>query len=419
MHEQDSDEMISMLSRLAWRSVGRNKRRTIITVLSIALGLTFALFFITLAEGAYYQMIRDSVRMQAGHITLEQKDYRDAPAVDLYIKNPGELRNRIEALPDVEETKLLILGQGVARSGNGAVGVAVMGIEPSVEAGSSPLAKKIIKGEFLADTDDNLVIIGSSLASRLKLDLEKKLVLTTSDANGDLVDELCRVKGIFQTGSDEVDGFLVQLPINFARKLFTMPEGSATQLGVILKNQGKLNSVLKKIRGMLNDKDIVALPWREVMPELAAYITLDRTSNYIFQIILITLILFTIFNTILMSVLERRREFAILLAIGTPPGQLQLQVLFETIIFGIIGVGLGLLLGGAIAYYFRVHGLDISAFLKEGVTVSGFAMDTKMHARITAPIMLWSALIVFFATLLLSIFPMRRAARTPFADILR
>ena len=411
--------MIDMLSRLAWRSVWRNKRRTIITVLSIALGLTFALFFITLAEGAYYQMIRDGVRMQAGHITLEHKEYRDAPAVDLYIKNPTELRQRIAALPDVEETKLLILGQGVARSGNGAVGVAVMGIEPSVEMKYSPIAKKIIDGEYLDDADTNLVVIGSALARRLKLDLGKKMVLTTNDANGELVEELCRVKGVFQTGSDEIDGFLVQLPVNFARKLFTMPEGSATQLGVILKNQDRLNGVLNKIRAMLPPGDVVALTWREVMPELAAYITLDRTSNYIFQIILISLILFTIFNTILMSVLERRQEFAILLAIGTPPRQLQLQVLFESAIIGIFGVFFGIILGASVAYYFQVYGLDFSSLLKEGVTVSGLAFETKMHARVTAPVLLWSALIVFFATLLLSVLPMRRAARTPFADILR
>jgi ABC-type lipoprotein release transport system permease subunit len=408
-----------MIPRLAWRNIWRNKRRTIITVLSIGLGLTFAIFFITLAEGAYHQMVRDGVRMQAGHITLEHKDYRIAPAVDLYLSNPGELRSRIESLRGVESTKLLIMGQGVAKSGTGAVGVAIMGVEPSVELLTSPIARRIKDGEYLGDDDGSSVVIGSTLARRLKLDLGKKMVITTNDANGELVEELCRVKGIFETGSEEIDGYLVQATVGFARELFVMPEGSTSQLGVILVDQNRLKRVLPEIRAMVNDSDAVVLTWREVMPELAAYITIDRSSNYIFQAILIGLILFTIFNTILMSVLERRQEFAILLAIGTPPRRLQTQVLVESAFLGLIGVGVGLILGGLLAYYFQVRGLDMSSLLEEGISISGLAMETKMHAKLCIPTILKLGGLVFLATLLLSLVPMRRAANTPFTDVLR
>ncbi len=408
-----------MLARLAWRNIWRNKRRTIITVVSIGLGLTFALFFITLAEGAYHQMIRDATRMQSGHITLEQKEYRVAPAVDLYIEFPEKLRREIEAMKGVEKTKLLILGQGVARSGNGAVGVSVIGVEPAVERDISPIAKRIKEGEYLAADDKHLVVIGTGLARRLKLELGHKLVITTNDAQGDLVEELYRVKGIFETGSEEIDGYLVQMPVAAARSLFNLPADGSTQLGVILTDQSWLPRVMPKIKALVTDPNIAVLTWQEVIPELAAYITLDRGSNWIFQIILLALILFTIFNTILMSVLERRQEFAILLALGTPPAQLQVQVLVESAMLGFIGVAFGLLLGGGIGYYYQVHGLDFSKLLQQGVSISGLAMETKMHARVTAPILIWCGALVYFATLFLTLIPMRRAARTPFADILR
>ncbi|MEQ8254247.1 MAG: ABC transporter permease, partial [Smithellaceae bacterium] len=72
-----------MIFRVAWRSIWRNRRRTLITAASIALGLIIAIFFIAMAEGVYEQIVNDGVRMQAGHITLENPDYQMAPAIDL------------------------------------------------------------------------------------------------------------------------------------------------------------------------------------------------------------------------------------------------------------------------------------------------------------------------------------------------
>lgn len=423
-----------MIPKLAWRSIWRNKRRTIITVISIGLGLTFAIFFISLGEGGYHQILRDGTRMQSGHITIEHKEYRDAPAIDLYIRNPGQWKGKIEKLPGVESTKLLIQGQGVALTSTGGVGVVIMGIEPSVEKKiESPITKSFEKkegqgkkegkrkaeGKYLSDEDEDLVVIGSGLKKHLNLDIGKKIIIQTSDIEGGLIQERYFVKGIFTTGTDEIDGFLVHMPINAARKLFVIPEGSVTQLCVILEDQDWLKKVLPEVRGMVNDEDAVVNTWHETMPELLAFMTLDRGSNVIFQFILIGLILFTIFNTILMSVIERRSEFAILLAIGTPPRQLQLQVFTESAFLGFIGVGFGMILGGLVSYYFQVHGLDMSSFLEEGISISGLAMDTKIHTRLTGSILFSSGCLVFFATLLLSFIPMRRAANTPFVEIMR
>jgi len=408
-----------MVPKLAWRSIWRNKRRTIITTISIALGLALAIFLLSLAEGGYAQMIRDGVRLQAGHITIEHIEYRNAPAIELYVKNPGELRGDIEAIPGVEKTKLLIVGQGVALSVAGGVGVAIIGVEPAVELETSPIARRLIKGEYLTEYDEDYVVIGSGLARRLKLELNKKLVLQTSDTEGAIAQERYFVKGIYETGVDEIDGYLVQLPVNAARGLFLMPEGSVTQFGIILEDQNRMKKVLPQIRAMVNDPDTAVQTWRETMPELVAFMALDKGSNIIFQLILIGLILFTIFNTILMSVIERRREFAILLAIGTPPRQLMWQVLSESAFLGLIGVGFGMLIGGLYSYYCQVHGLDMSSFLEEGISVSGLVMDTNIYARVTSKILLGSGSLVFFATLLLSFIPMRRAANTPFVDIMR
>jgi ABC-type lipoprotein release transport system permease subunit len=408
-----------MIARLAWRSIWRNRRRTLITVLSIGFGLACTVFFIAIGEGVYAQLIDQVVRLQAGHITMEHPGYRDAPAVDLWVKAPESLRSEIERLPQVERTKLIILGQGIARSGSGDVSATLMGIEPSVELDTSPLVRHIVAGRYLNEDDGPWVVIGSELAKRLKLKVGKKMVLTTNDAAGNLVDVLCRVRGIFETGSVEIDGYFIQAPIDFARRLFGLPEESATQLGVVLRIPEAQESILQEVRLMVAEQDIAVLPWQEVIPEIASYIKLDKGSNWIFQAILVFLILFTIFNTILMSVLEREREFAVLLALGTKPVQLRLQILMESAYLGLIGCALGLLVGGLAAWAAQVWGIDLRSLLEEGFTISGFAISAKMHARVTTGLLLGTAGLVFGATLILSLIPMHRATRLSIVDQLR
>jgi len=408
-----------MILRLAWRSLWRNKRRTVITVCSIALGLTFAIFFIALAEGAYEQMIEQMVRIQSGHITLEHPEYRQAPSVDLWITVPPQLRSEVEKWPDVEETKLVILGQGIVKSGAGNMAAAIMGVEPSVEKASSPVARNLITGKYLEASDKSQVVVGSEMAERLKLAVGKKLVIATNDVTGTLVEELCRVKGIFRTGSEEIDAYFIQMPIDFARRLFHLPREGATQMGVILKDPGAQKRIMKRIKDRLDDRPISVLSWQEVMPDVATYIKMDKGSNLIFQAILIFLILFTIFNTLSMSVLERQREFAMLLAVGTTARRLRLQVFAETVFLGVIGCVAGLFFGGLAVVYGHVYGINLSAIMGESVNISGFALSSRMYTKLSFGIFFGSAVTVLAATLLLGLIPVRRATRISIVDTLR
>ncbi len=408
-----------MILRLAWRSLWRNKRRTVITVCSIALGLTFAIFFIALAEGAYEQMIEQMVRIQSGHITLEHPEYRQAPSVDLWITVPPQLRSEVEKWPDVEETKLVILGQGIVKSGAGNMAAAIMGVEPSVEKASSPVARNLITGKYLEASDKSQVVVGSEMAERLKLAVGKKLVIATNDVTGTLVEELCRVKGIFRTGSEEIDAYFIQMPIDFARRLFHLPREGATQMGVILKDPGAQKRIMKRIKDRLDDRPISVLSWQEVMPDVATYIKMDKGSNLIFQAILIFLILFTIFNTLSMSVLERQREFAMLLAVGTTARRLRLQVFAETVFLGVIGCVAGLFFGGLAVVYGHVYGINLSAIMGESVNISGFALSSRMYTKLSFGIFFGSAVTVLTATLLLGLIPVRRATRISIVDTLR
>jgi ABC-type lipoprotein release transport system permease subunit len=408
-----------LVLRLAWRNIWRKRWRTLITVGSIGLGLSVAIFFIALGEGIYAKMIGDVVRMQAGHLTLEHPGYRRAPAVDLFVRDVAGLRARIDALPQVELTKLIVLGQGVARSARAAAGVTIMGVEPGVERKTSLLARKIVAGRYLKSGDRAVVVIGREMAKRLRLRLGRKLVLMTNDADGNLVQRLARVVGVFRTGSTEMDAYLVQAPLAYARQLFGIPAGAATELGVILRRPEDQARVKATIGRMVRGRRVAVHGWEKILPELASYIRLDRGSNVIFQALLLILILFTIFNTIQMSVLDRRREFSVLMAVGTPTSLLRRQVFGETAVIGFIGCGLGVLVGGLGAWAVQVWGLDLRALTSAELDVSGFAFDPILRAQVTPRLLLFTAGVVWLATLVLSLIPMRRLGRLSLIDELR
>ncbi len=408
-----------LIIRLSWRSIWRNKRRTGITVLSIGFGLALAIFFISVAEGVYTRLIDQVARTTSGHVALEHPGYQEAPAVDLYVENAGPLAREFASWPEVSSVKPLVLGQGMAKSGAGSLGAAIMGVDPAVERATSPLPGNIREGDYLSPGDAALVVIGRGMAEQLNLAVGKKMVLATNDTQGNLVEELCRVKGIFVTGSEELDSYFIQAPMGFAAGLFGLPAGAVTRMGLVLKKAGDQEDILARANRLVAGKGLAVLPWQEVLPEVASYIRMDKSSNWIFQGILIFIVLFTIFNTLLMSVLERGAEFAVLLAIGTRPWQVRAQVFFESLFLGLMGSLAGLALGGGLSLLVNRVGIDLASLLKEGLTVSGFAIDTRIHAAFTVAGLLLPTALVFGATLVLSLIPMRRAAGVSVADAMR
>lgn len=405
-----------MIARMAWRNLWRRKRRTLITVASISLGLACVVFFLSLAEGVYAQLVDDAVRMLAGHVTVEHESYRDAPAVDLVVADSSSLRRRIEGVEGVAATKLLINGQGIARSGRGAVGVSIVGVEPEVEAKTSPLARKITAGRYLESGDDSLAVIGSALAERLGLAPGNKLVIASNDRDGNLVERLFRVAGIFKTGAEEFDGYLVEVRLADARGLFGLSEDDVTQLGVLARPGYDPARLCEQLVAAVGNSELGRLhvavrPWQQVIPELAAFIRLDRVSDHTFQALLVVLVLSTILNTLVMAVLERERELGVMLALGTSRGRLAALVLVEAAILAAIGCGAGLALGGAVSGLVQVYGWDLSSLYPNGMTLSGLALSTTIHARVTAHKLLVIGAMVFAATVILALFPAFRAAR--------
>ena len=409
-----------LITKIGWLSIWRNKRRTLISLFSIIIGTGIPTFFICIAWGFYAGLIDDVARLMSGHITYEHVEYRNSPSNDLWVNDIQKINKTLNNNVEVLYTKQMVNLQGVAHTAKGSVGISLMGIEPDKEIVISFLPENIIKGKYLSKGDKRWVVVGDQLAENLNIDVGKKFVFTTNDVKGELVEELFRVKGIFKTGSKEIDGHFVQSDIGRARKIAGLSNDDVSQLGIIVKNPDTHESFIKELQKSQAKNNGVFLSWQKIMPDVATTIRMDRTAISSFMIMLVVIVLFTMFSTILMSALERKREFASLLAIGTQQIELKVQIFIETIFFGLIACPLGSLLGVGVAKW--VEGYDMMNVVggkPEDMSVGGFGMDTVITPLFSVPLILQISFFFFLAVQLLSILPMYLISRISITDELR
>ncbi len=406
--------------KLAWRNLWRNKRRTLITISSICFGLVLALVFIGLGDGTYGTMIDSAARLGSGHITLENPGYRKSLLTRLTLQSANALVKKFKGIREIDGWAPRILGQAMLSTSYGSVGAAFISVDPEQEKETTLFIDKIIEGNYLEDSEGRDALIGRKMAKRLKVSIGSKMVITANNLQGEIAGELLRVVGIFETGSDMIDGYVLQIPLNRARKLLGMNQEEVTQIAIFLDNQRDTDRVMKKLEETLSDfKEVAVLSWREIMPELAAYVELDGSSNYIFQVIIFIIIAAGILNTILMSVLERQFEFGVLLCLGMNPRNLLFLVLAESILLGLLGVTVGTLLGLAGNQYFTVKGFDLTLFTSSNIDISGIALDPVLYSDLYPDHLIIIVVLVFLMTVLAGVYPAVKAARSVPIEVLK
>jgi ABC-type lipoprotein release transport system permease subunit len=406
-----------LLTRLAARNVARNARRSVLTALAMVIGLALLVFSRAIADGAHEDWIRSGVRLGDGHVVIEAPDF--ARSGDLADRLGADaLRVVSEAVSDSDLTPKIvavaprITVAGLASSAGAAVPVRVIGVDPAAEARFSLLSEKGVEGRTLQKGDRNAAFIGERLAHRLGLHVGSRLVLTAQDGSGQIADQLFRVAGLFRTGLPEADQGLVQVPITTMGAWLGVPQ-SATEVAVLLKSNAMVEEVVSALRHELIPwaSDIRVLDWRHAMPELDAAVRLDDYGDYLMHAILLAIAALAIVNTMLMSILHRSREFAILRALGLTRLQTGRVVFTEGLVLTFVSGIVGIALGVSVTWVFFRHGLDYSAFMKGDVTMSGTVISPVIMPQLGLRQIAQSLAFIVAVGVLSAVYPAWRAMR--------
>jgi ABC-type lipoprotein release transport system permease subunit len=269
----------------------------------------------------------------------------------------------------------------------------------------------MIAGRLPASPDSRDLVVGEKMAEKLKIKIGKKLVYTLTDVHGEIVSEVGRVAGIFRTGVEEVDGAVCLIPIGRARSVVKYGPGEASLVAVFIRDQRKVNRVRDALALAAGGPGVEILTWQKTQADVNGLIEVDRKSNRISQLFVGLLIAAGVLNTLFMSVLERKREFGIMMAVGLAPGRLFGLVILESLYIAVVGLALGALITAPVFYYLYHYGLDLRYFIEEGYAIGSVLVDPVLKVRLfkeSAAMILGG---VFCLTILAGLYPAWKAGR--------
>lgn len=408
------------LNKLAWRNLWRRKRRTVITALSIAFGVLLAVTFTGIGDHYYTRMIDAGASMGMGHITIEAPDYNRAPSLTKRISQAQQMREQVLERVEVVDAMIRISGQVMFASAHKSVGGMFMAIDPAQETPANNLfIRSMIEGELFSTANTPGIIVGVKLAKKLHLSLGKKVIYTTTDVHGEIVSAIERVSGIFKTGVNEVDSAMALLPLNRVQKNLGYRNDEATLLALMLDDQRKAITSRDKLSQLPLFKNTEVLSWQESQADLAGMITLDKSGNYISQLLIGLLVAAGILNTMLMSVLERKREFGVMMALGMTPGTLFRLVMIESFWLAVVGLVIGIIICTPWYIYMSQVGIDLASVYGDDMDFGGVLIDTVMKIRLFKESVAAILLVLFSLALLSGAYPAWRAGRVPPVESLK
>lgn len=368
---------------LALRNLGRNLRRTAITLSAIALGLAVMVWIVVLQAGQHEDMRQGGIATLAGHVVVQDPAWQTEREPEQVVADADAIATTLAAaFPQAQITRRIWLA-GLLSSPTSSTAAAVALVDPGPEAAVHDVEEQIVDGTWLDATDDRGIVLGVGLARSLGVTLGDKVVLMGQFGQPEIQSRLFRVRGLFRTGAAEVDGFTAWANLTAGQELLGKPH-AAHQIAVHLPPGADDVAAAAEARARVPGPAAV-LHWRDALPDLWALIAIDARSNDVILGVFGLIVAIGVLNTVLMSVLERSREFGVLLAIGMRPGRIARLVLTEALVLGVIGGTLGMALGIALAYPLVTHGIDFSASMGERMEAGGVLLKSVVKGRYDVP----------------------------------
>lgn len=404
------------LLSLAWRNLWRHRRRTILNMSAIGLGLVLVLFYSGLIAGMLGEAKNQLDQGGMGHVEVFPADYRPKrspsvtmPGADLWA---GKL-----TLPAGAESGERVLARGLATSARGNEPVEVLGVDWEREKLLSAHLRDVRAGVLPEEGDEHGVLVGEQLAERLRLKVGSKLRVMVQRADKEMGVDLYRVRGIFHSISPAIGKRQLFVSKAAARSLLGLGEVSHQYL-VQLPDAAQAEVVAEGLRPALGPEFEVKT-WGELLPILKRMEGLTNSVIFALAFFVYALVGLGILNTMLMSVLERTREFGVLMAIGTRPGRVVSLVVAESFWVATLSVVLGGALGGLLTWYFSHQAIDIFSGSGESFAVEGVNISTAFKTRFVWGDLFKASAFVYVMALLVGVYPATRVSRLEPAEALR
>ncbi len=399
--------------KIAWRNVWRNKLRSLTVIMSMVLGLWAGLFSVAMILGLNEQRMSSAVDSYLSHVQVHHPSFTENLDLAHTVTAYDSLASYLKADKRVKCFSSRTIISAMASTAHGAAGVRIIGIDPAQEKQVSNVSQGMVKGSYFEGVKSKPAIIGKKLAEELQLDIKKKIYLSFIDKNGDQQRIKLKVAGVFKTASTLFDASNIYMKKEDLQKV--LGDGQAVHEIGIICNAFEDAPIVAKGINTFSPKN-KAETWGEIAPELGFAQEMMSGIIYIFMSIILVALSFGIINTMLMAVLERKRELGMLMSVGMNKKKVFYMVIFETLFISFVAAPTGILIAYLMISYFGTHGIDLSA-VGEGLEELG--IGTSVYTQLPVEHYINISLLTFLLTFLSSIIPARRALKLDPAEAVR
>jgi putative ABC transport system permease protein len=402
--------------RIAWRNVWRNPRRTALTVAATVFAVVLVMFSVAMGAGTHGKMIEDSVRVNSGHVQITGPGYLEKRTLEQYVVYDQALALKIERTPGVIGQAPRVVSFGLLSRGNATRGIAVLGVDPLREPSVTTLPGRVLAGRFLAPGGVREIVLGERLASVVSAQIGDEVLLYSVAYSLENAYDLFRVVGIMKLPEADLDRSLAAISLAEAQRFFVYGD-RVSEVAVLVDDPDHVDEVAAALREAVAGRDAEVHTWRDSMPELEQIIFLDDAGLYILLAILVIVVAFGILNTILMAVLERKRELGVVLALGLRPAALFRIVYLESLMLAAVGLVMGLAIAFPLVIWLEGHPVPLTG--ENAAAMELFGVTPEMTWKLKPKNPIGSSLTVLGVALLAALYPAVKASRGRPADALR
>jgi len=393
------------LIKIGWRNIWRNKKRSLVVILSIILGLYGGLIISSLMITLNSQRMNTAINTYLADIQIHNKEFSKEYSLSDTISNIHYLEEKLKNDNRVKSYSKRTVINGMLSNSTGSYGVNVLGIDPEFEIKVTNVYTKIVEGDYFESKRENTMIVGKKLADKLNLRLRSKVVITFQDVNGDITSLLFRIEGVFKSGNSMFDDYNVFVKNN---SIFSnLPDlNGYHEIPILTINDDITESLKLDLQKINNTLDVKF--WGDIAVELAYANKMMSSFLYIFMLIVLSGLSFGIINTMLMAILERKKEIGMLMSIGMSKVYIFLMICLETVFLSLVAIPFSVLITYITIDYFSVSGIDLSIV---GSGLENFGIGTILYLKLPSEYYFNLSLLVILISFISSMFPAIRALK--------
>ncbi len=404
---------MKVLTKIASRNIWRSRKRSLIIITAVSIGLWTGIFMMAFYNGMIEQRINSAISSELSHIQLHHPEFRKDYEIKYFLPDGNRMLEKIKNDSNIKASTGRIIIKGMISSASGSSGITLNGVLPKHEQLLTNLKGKIIKGNYFNPKKENEILISEKLCKKLKLKLNKKTILTFQDKEGNLASAAFRICAIYKTINGPYDDTNVFVKITDVDSLAGIPK-AINEIAVILHKSKSVLEIQKKMSQQFPKTEIKN--WMEIAPELGLTVSVGDQMVYIFMGIILLALAFGIVNTMMMSVLERTREIGMLLALGMNKLKIFMMIILETFFLIIAGCPIGILLAFLTIGITNRTGINFSQFSE---VYSSFGYSSIIYPTLTWKQFENIVVLIVLTALFSALFPAKRALKLEPAESLK